>query len=226
MKAACLLGTHGSAELFLAPHRWPLSYQPRRDVSIKTLLLLEDSGCWVVVLYDLIMSHPQTAKLLQKGSRVSDSCASIIENHIPWTDKINMKPLRWASLSFLEKIKERAREMEIWIVCCHMDACFSVEPWFKMHRAASLFCRRGKLTGRHVDRVCAHVSRKWSMLWQDFIQMHLKRIKSQTSFPALSTNSTRQRVGDDCLPRRKASTAADPRFVWTRRFFKTRRIFG
>lgn len=116
--------------------------------------------------------------------------------------------------------------MEIWIVCCHMDACFSVEPWFKMHRAASLFCRRGKLTGRHVDRVCAHVSRKWSMLWQDFIQMHLKRIKSQTSFPALSTNSTRQRVGDDCLPRRKASTAADPRFVSTRRFFKTPRIFG
>lgn len=52
----------------------------------------------VVVLYDSIMSHPQKPKLLQKSSRASDSCASIIQS--PWMDKINMKSLRWASLSF------------------------------------------------------------------------------------------------------------------------------
>lgn len=61
----------------------------------------------VVVLYDSIMSLPQKAKLLQKGSRARDSCASIIQSCVPWMDKINMKSLRWASLSFRFKKKKK-----------------------------------------------------------------------------------------------------------------------
>lgn len=83
-----------------------------------------------------------------------------------------MKPftgLLWASnRKKKKKKKERQRGRCIWIVCCHMDACFSVQPWFKMHRATSLRrCRGGKLTGGHVDRVPP--SRKWSLLWQVFL---------------------------------------------------------
>lgn len=117
-------GTRGSTELFLIPHHQPLSCLHRRQVSIKT---------GVVVPYDSIMSHPQKAKLLQKGSRARDSCASIIQSGVPWMDKINMKSQRWASLSFWVFFKKKTC---IWNFFCHMDACFTVELWFKMHRVA------------------------------------------------------------------------------------------
>lgn len=95
--------------------------------------LKRSSRTGVVVLYNSIMSLPQKAKLLQKGSRARDSCASIIQSCIPWTDKINMKPLRRACLSFWFFLK---KETCIWNFFCHMDACFTVELWFKMHRVA------------------------------------------------------------------------------------------
>lgn len=73
-------------------------------------------------------------------------------------------------------------------------------------------CRRGELTGRHVDHVRARASRKPSMLWQVFIQTHLRHITSQISFLALGPNGTWRPCWQCRLRQCKASTAAGPCF--------------
>lgn len=103
-----------------------------------------------------------------------------------------------------------------------MDACFSVQPWFKMHRAPRLRrCRGGKLTGGHVDRVPA--SQKWSLLWQVFYPNTLETHQIPNFFPCLE-HWWHVTVCRRCSLPPWHEASAGPHFDWTRGF--KIRIFG